>query len=214
VLANKPGLVTEFADASCGTRGRGGGGACHRARARRERLGVVQDWLVKYYRKHGRRREARSGSKKSFLRAHPPKQFQALREGVAAGTWTRYGPSAQNLEGSKRFGPSPRSPARGDVPRAWSCSPDAAWERGTTSGGGAGRREKLSSGSARVLYGAGRSRDPRTGRRTYQQAVQYLKRMKAVYSPSMLYRLGTYLQSLRRNIDTYCPARRDAPARL
>jgi hypothetical protein len=158
------------------------------------------DWLVKYYRKHGRRRERSPGSKKSSCCAHPPKHSRPYARRVEAGTWDQVRAEAlKALEGANDSVRSRRSPCTRDVPELLSCSPDAAvgaghyqWQVAQAA------EEKPCAGSVGALCElvehAIRGRD----RRTYQQAVQYLKRMKAVYkSLNAVADWDAYLQSLR-----------------
>jgi uncharacterized Zn finger protein len=204
VLTNKPGLVTEFADALVAARAAEAAVALVTEYAQGERSSTwCMDWLVKYYRKHRRRREALAWQQKVFLLRPSAEEFQALREvSLKLGTWDQVRAEVlKALEGSKRFGPlTAIALHEGDVPRALELLPRMQpWERGQYQWQVAQAAEKSHPREALALYTelvehAIRGRD----RRTYQQAVQYLKRMKAVYkalnAPSDW---EAYLQALR-----------------
>jgi uncharacterized Zn finger protein len=161
------------------------------------------DWLVKYYRKHGRRREALVWQQKVFLLRPSAEEFQILRElSRKLGTWDQVRTEAlKAMEGSKRFGPLTEIALhKEDVPRALQLLPRMPpWERGHYQWQVAQAAEKSHPREALSLYTelvehAIRGRD----RRTYQQAVQYLKRMKAVYKAlDAQSDWDAYLQSLR-----------------
>jgi hypothetical protein len=79
------------------------------------------EWLVKYDRKHGRRREALVWQQKVFLLRPSSEAFQALREvSRKLSTWDQVRAEAlKALEGSKRFGPLTEIALQeGDVSRA------------------------------------------------------------------------------------------------
>ena len=204
VLASKPGLVTEFADALVAARAAEAAVSLVTEHAQGERGAAwCMDWLVKYYRKHGRRREALVWQQKVFLLRPSAEEFQALRElSRKLGTWDQVRADAlKALEGSQRFGPLTEIALHeGDVPQALELLPRLQpWERGHYQWQVAQAAEKSHPREALALYTelvehAIRGRD----RRTYQQAVQYLKRMKAVHkSLNAVSDWGAYLQSLR-----------------
>jgi uncharacterized Zn finger protein len=204
VLTNKPGLVTEFADALVAARAAQAAVALVTEHAQGERSSTwCMDWLVKYYRKHGRRREALVWQQKVFLLRPSAEEFQALREvSRKLGTWDQVRVEAlKALEGSKRFGPLTEIALHeGDVPRALGLLPRMQpWERGHYQWQVAQAAEKSHPREALALYTelveqAIRRRD----RRTYQQAVQHLNRMKAVYqSLDAASDWEAYLESLR-----------------
>jgi uncharacterized Zn finger protein len=161
------------------------------------------DWLVKHYRKHGRRREALTWQQKVFLLRPSAEAFQALREvSRKLGTWDQVRAEAlKALEGSKRFGPLTEIALHErDVSRALELLPRMQpWEQGHYPWQVAPAAEKSHAREALALYTelvehAIRGRD----RRIYQQAVQYPKRMKAVYkSLEAASDWDSYLQSLR-----------------
>jgi uncharacterized Zn finger protein len=204
VLASKPGLVTEFADALVAARAAEAAVLLVTEHAQGERGAAwCMDWLVKYYRKHGRRREALVWQQKVFLLRPSAEEFQALRElSRKLGTWDQVRADAlKALEGSQRFGSLTEIALHeGDVPQALELLPRLQpWERGHYQWQVAQAAEKSHPREALALYTelvehAIRGRD----RRTYQQAVQYLKRMKAVHkSLNAVSDWGAYLQSLR-----------------
>ncbi|MGH8066230.1 MAG: SWIM zinc finger family protein [Candidatus Entotheonellia bacterium] len=204
VLANKPGLVTEFADALVAARAAVAAVALVTEHAQGESGSAwCMDWLVKYYRQHGRRREALVWQQKVFLLRPSAEEFQALREvSRKLGTWDQVRADAlKALEGSKRFGPLTEIALHeGDVPRALELLPRMQpWERGHYQWPVAQASEKSHPREALALYTelvehAIRGRD----RRTYQQAVQYLKRMRAAYKAlDAASDWDAYLQSLR-----------------
>jgi tetratricopeptide (TPR) repeat protein len=204
VLADKPGLVTEFADALVAAHAAEAAVALVTEHAQGERGSAwCMDWLVQYYRQHGRRREALAWQQKVFLLRPSAEEFQALRElSRKLGDWEQVRAEAlKGLERSKRLGPlTAIALHEGDVPRALLLLPRMQpWERGQYQWRVAQAAEKSHPREALTLYTelvehAIRGRD----RRAYQQAVQHLKRMKAVYkalqAPSDW---ETYLQSLR-----------------
>ena len=204
VLANKPGLVTEFADALVAARAAEAAVALVTERAQGEGSSPwCMDWLVKYYRQHGRRREALVWQQKIFLLRPSADEFQALRElSRKLGTWDQVRAEAlKALEGNKRFGPLTEIALyEGDVPRALELLPRLQpWELGHYQWQVAQAAEKSHPREALALYTelvehAIRGRD----RRTYQQAVKHLKRMKAVYKAlDAASDWEAYLQSLR-----------------
>jgi uncharacterized Zn finger protein len=204
VFAYKPGLVTEFADALVAARAAEEAVALVPEHAQGESGSAwCMDWLVKYYRKHGRRWEALVWQQKVFLLRSSVEEFQALRElSRKLGTWEQVRAEAlKALEGSKRFGPLTEIALHeGDVPRTLALLPRMQpWERGHYQWQVAQAAEKSHPQEALALYTeliehAIRGWD----RRTYQQAVQYLKRMKAVYkSLNVISDWDAYLQSLR-----------------
>jgi uncharacterized Zn finger protein len=204
VLANKPGLVTEFADALVAARAAEAAVAVVTEHAEGERGSAwCIDWLVKYYRQHGRRQEALVWQQKVFLLRPSVEAFQALREvSRKLGSWEQVRTAAlKAMEASKRFGPLTEIALyEGDVPRALQLLPRMQpWERGQYQWRVAQAAENSHPREALALYTelvehAIRGRD----RRAYQQAVQHLKRMKAVYkaleAPSDW---EAYLRSLR-----------------
>jgi uncharacterized Zn finger protein len=204
VLAHKPGLVIEFADALVAARAAEAAVALVTEQAQGESGSAwCMDWLVKYYRQHGRHREALTWQQKVFLLRPSAEEFQALREvSRKLGTWEQARTEAiKSLEGSKRFGPLTEIALHErDVPRALQLlTRMQLWERGHYQCQVAQAAEKSHPRQALSLYAelvehaiAGRDR------RTYQQAVQYLKRLKAVYkSLEVLSDWEAYLQSLR-----------------
>ena len=204
VLANRPGLVTEFADALVAARAAEAAVALVTEHAQRESGAAwCMDWLVKYYRQHGRCREALAWQQKVFLLRPSAEEFQALRElSLKLGTWDQVRAEAfKALEVSKRFGPLTEIALHeGDVPRALELLPRMQpWERGHYQWQVAQAAEKSHPQEALTLYRelvehAISARD----RRTYQQAVQYLKRMKAAYKAlDAQSDWDAYLQSLR-----------------
>jgi uncharacterized Zn finger protein len=204
VLADKPGLVTEFADTLVSARAAEAAVALVTEHAQGERGAAwCMDWLVKYYRQHGRRREALVWQQKVFLLRPSAEEFQALREvSRKLGTWEQVrGEALKALEGSKRFAPLTEIALdEGDVPRALQLLPRIQpWERGHYQWQVARAAEKSHPREALSLYTelverAIRGRD----RRAYQQAVQYLKRMKAVYKAlDAVSAWSAYVQSLR-----------------
>ncbi len=204
LVADKPGLVSEFADALVAAGAAETAVALVSEHAQGERGSAwCMDWLVKYYRKHGRRREALTWQQKGFLLRPSAEAFQALREvSRKLGTWDQVRAEAlKALEGSKRFGPlTVIALHEGDVSRALELLPRMQpWEQGHYQWQVAQAAEKSHAREALALYTelvehAIRGRD----RRTYQQAVQYLKRMKAVYkSIDAVADWDVYLQSLR-----------------
>ena len=204
VLADKPGLVIEFADALVAARAAEAAVALVSEHAQGERGSAwCMDWLVKYYRKHGRRREALTWQQKVLMLRPSAEAFQALRElSRKLGTWDQVRAEAlKALEGSKRFGPLTEIALHeGDVHRALELLPRMQpWEQGHYQWQVAQAAEKSHAREALALYTelveqAIRGRD----RRTYRQAVQYLKRMQAVYkSLNAVADWDAYLQSLR-----------------
>jgi uncharacterized Zn finger protein len=215
VLTNKPGLVTEFADALVAAHAAEAAVALVTEYAQGERSSTwCMDWLVKYYRKHRRRREALVWQQKVFLLRPSAKEFQALREvSRKLGTWDRVRGDALNaLEGSKRFGSLTEIALyEGDVPRALELLPRMQpWERGQHQWQVAQAAEKSQPRDALALYSelvehAIRGRD----RRAYRQAVQYLKRVKAVYKAlNAASDWEAYLQALRAD-HRHLPALQD-----
>jgi uncharacterized Zn finger protein len=204
VVADKPGLVTEFADALVAARAAEAAVALVTEQAQGERGSAwCMDWLVKYYRQHGHRREALAWQQKVFLLRPSAEEFQALHEvSRKLGTWEQVRAEAlKALEGSKRFGPlTDIALHERDVPCALQLlARMQTWEQGRYRSQVAQAAEKSHPQDALALYKelvehAIRGRD----RRAYQQAAQYLKRMKAVYrsleAPSDW---EAYLQSLR-----------------
>jgi len=204
LLVNKPGLVTEFADALVAARAAEAAVTLVTEHMQGESASAwCMDWLVKYYRKHGRRLEALAWQQKVFLLRPSAEAFQALRElSGKLGTWDPVRAEAlKALEGSQRFGPLTEIALHeGDGPRALELLPRMQpWERGHYQGQVAQVAENSHPQEALALYTelvehAIRGRD----QRTYQQAVQYLKRMKAVYkSLHAVSNWDAYLQSLR-----------------
>jgi uncharacterized Zn finger protein len=215
VLARKPGLVIEFADALVAARAAETAVALVTEQAQGEsRSAWCMDWLVKYYRQYGRHREALTWQQKVFLLRPSAEEFQALREvSRKLGAWDQARAEAiKALEGSNRFGPLTEIALHErDVPRALQLLPRMQpWERGQYQWQVAQAAEKGHPRQALSLYAelveraiAGRDR------RNYQQAVQYLKRLKAVYkSLKTLSDWEAYLQSLRAQY-RHLPALRD-----
>jgi uncharacterized Zn finger protein len=204
VLTNKPGLVTEFADVLVSARAAEAALALVTEHVQGERGAPwCLDWLVKYYRTHGRRREALVWQQKIFLLRPSAEEFRALSEvSRKLGIWDQVRTDAlKALERSKRFGPlTVIALHEGDVPRALELLPRMQpWERGQYQWQVAQAAEKSHPRQALALYTelvkhAIHGRD----RRTYRQAVQYLKRMKATYtSLKAAADWEAYVQSLR-----------------
>jgi tetratricopeptide (TPR) repeat protein len=204
VLANKPGLVTEFADALVRARAAEAAVALVTEHAQGERGSAwCMDWLVKHYRKHGRRREALAWQEKIFLLRPSAEEFQALHEvSRKLGTWDQVRVEAlKALERNKRFGALTEIALHeGDVPRALELLPRMQpWEQGQYQWQVAQAAEIGHPREALALYKqlvehAIRGRD----RQAYQQAVQHLKRMKAVFKTlEAASDWDAYLQSLR-----------------
>jgi hypothetical protein len=215
LFANKPGLVTEFADALVDARAAEAAVALVSEQARGKNGAVwCVDWLVTYFRKHRRHRDALGWQQQAFLLRPSVQEFQALREvSHKLGTWDRVRAEAlQALEKSQRFGPlTAIALHEGDVPRALGLLPRMQpWEQGQYEGQVAQAAEKSHPQQALALYKdlveqAIRGRD----RRSYRQGAQYLKRIKAVYqavkAPSDW---DAYLQALREEY-RHLPALQD-----
>jgi uncharacterized Zn finger protein len=204
VLADKPGLVNEFADALVAAHGAEAAVALVTEQAQSDRGSAwYMDWLVKYYRQHGRSREALAWQQKVFLLRPSVEEFQGLRElSRKLDSWEQVRAEAlKGLEKSKRFGPlTGIALHEGDVPRALQLLPHMQpWERGQYQWQVAQAAENSHPREALSLYKelvehAIRGRD----RRAYRQAVQHLKRMKAVYKGlEAQSEWEAYLQSLR-----------------
>jgi uncharacterized Zn finger protein len=188
ILAGKPGLVTQFADALVAAgaeaaavalvaehaQGRGGSSWC-------------TDWLAEYYRKHGKPQEAVAWQQQAFLRHPSVEAFKALRQvSRKVGTWEQVRAGVlEALEQKQYMGPLIEIALHeGDVVRALELLPrvgQSAWRDYT--GEVARAAEKACPQAAIGLYKemveraiGGRQR------RTYQHAAQYLKRVKTLYT--------------------------------
>ncbi len=204
VLTGKPGLATQFADALVDAKATEAAVALVKERTQGENAdGWCIEWLAKHYCKHGPRREAVAWQQRVFLQQPSVEAFQALREvSRKLETWEQVRAEAlKALEGSKRFGPLTEVALHeGDVQRALDLlRMMQPWERGHYQWEVAQAAEKSHPHEALSLYHelverAIRGRD----RRAYQQAAQYLKRMKAVYKSVNAHAdWDAYLQSLR-----------------
>jgi uncharacterized Zn finger protein len=204
VVGDKPGLVTEFADALVVAGAAVAAVALVTEHAQVESGSAwCMDWLVKYYRQHGRRQETLAWQQKVFLLRPSAEEFQALRElSRKLGSWDQVRADAlKALEGSKHFGPRTEIALHeGDVLRALELLHRMQpWERRQYQSQVAQAAEKSHPQEALSLYtelveDAIRGRD----RRTYQQAVQHLKRMKAVFKAlNAVSNWDAYLQSLQ-----------------
>lgn len=126
IIAGKPGLVTEFADALV------------QAGAKKEALALVmenggnhwmaRDWLAKYYRKHGTPQEAAEAQREVFLGSPSVEAYKTLREASRkAGSWEQVRASVlAEMERRKGFGTLIEIALHEkDVPRALELLPQA-----------------------------------------------------------------------------------------
>jgi len=183
IVAGKPGLVTQFADALL------------TAGAKQEALALVmehgsnhwqnRDWLAKYYRKHGTPREAVEAQMKLFLASPRAETFKGLREvGKKARDWDAIRADALGrLEQEEKIGALiVIALHEGEVARALELLPrvkTSGWLSSDYKWEVAQAAEKEHPQAAIALYQelAERSIGNRT-RGAYQQAVDYLKRAR------------------------------------
>lgn len=185
IIVGKPGLVTGFAEVLLA------------AGAKQEALMLVleqgsghwnnQDWLAKYYRKHGTPREAVEAQMKLFLAAPSVEAFKALREmGKKLGDWDGVRADAlATLEQEGKHGPLIELALHeGDVGRALALLPRVkegppGWFYQDYRATVAQAAEKEQPGAAINLYQElAEAAIERRSRGAYQEAVNYLKRAK------------------------------------
>jgi uncharacterized Zn finger protein len=188
ILTSKPGLVTQFADALV-TAGADEAAVALVQEHAQSRGGSSwgTDWLAQYYRTHGAPREAVVWQQRAFLHHPSVEAFKALRQvSRKAGSWEQTRAEVLDaLDQTQRVGPLiDIALHEGDVTRALALLPQASrsgWH--DYIGKVARAAEQAYPQEAIGLYKemveraiGGRQR------RTYQQATQVLKRIKALYT--------------------------------
>jgi uncharacterized Zn finger protein len=215
VITGKPGLVTQFADALVEVGAAEAAVALVAEHAQGERTSVwCTEWLAQYYGKHGSPREAVEWQQRVFLQQPSVEAFKALRQASRKiGAWERVRAEAlKALESKKQIGALIEITLHeGNVRRALELLPRLSrWELPNYQAEVAQAAEQSHHREAVALYKELAERAIGGRQRTaYQEAVRYLKRVKALYqSLNAQSDWDTYLQSLRRQY-AHLPALQD-----
>ncbi len=200
LIVGKPGLVTEFADAMV------------KAGAKAEALKLVleqgsdhwmnQNWLARYYKKHGTLQEAIETQLQIFARAPSVELFKTLQKLCRkTGDWEAVRERALNAaEKQQQFGPLIRIALdEKDLHRALELLPQVADESQIYSAEVARAAEKNFPEAALIIYQdmAERAINGRN-RLWYQRAVEYLKKVKKLHERSgRKNEFAPYVQALK-----------------
>lgn len=201
IVAEKPGLLTEFADAlvEAGAEEAAVGLAAAHAKGR----GSLSEtaWLARYYRERGNQQASLEWQQEAFLQRPSVDAFKTLREvGGRAGRWEQMrSDMLKVLESENRIGPLIEIALdEGDVARALELMPRlTGWSWRDYKREVAQAAEKDHPREAAALYKE-MAEDAIEGRQrsAYQQAARDLERVKGLYE-----RLGAdwnaYIQTLR-----------------